>query len=109
MVAAFGLALVALSPTSLPWLWMVVLGLGVGGIFPLTLTVPLAMTSSVDAARTLTATMLFYGYLLGASGPFVVSLLRSGTGSFLTPFLLLAGLAAAEVLLARHVVGTTGG
>jgi CP family cyanate transporter-like MFS transporter len=105
VVAAVGLALVAVSPTSLPWLWTVVLGLGVGGIFPLTLTVPLAMTSSVDAARTLTATMLFYGYLLGATGPFIVSLLRSGTGSFLTPFLLLAGLAAAEVLLARPVVG----
>ncbi len=103
VVAAVGLALVAVSPTSLPWLWMIVLGLGVGGIFPLTLTVPLAMTSGVDAARSLTSTMLFYGYLLGAAGPFIVSLLRSGTGSFLTPFLLLAALAAAEVVLARHV------
>ncbi|HEX4755280.1 MAG TPA: MFS transporter [Candidatus Dormibacteraeota bacterium] len=107
-VAGLGLLLVALSPTSLTWLWMVILGLGVGGIFPLTLTVPLAMTSSVDAARSLTSTMLFYGYLLAATGPFIVSLLRSGTGSFTTPFLLLAALAGAEVLLAHPLVGRQG-
>jgi MFS transporter, CP family, cyanate transporter len=104
-VAAAGLLLVALTPVSAPWLWIVVLGVGVGGIFPLTLTVPLTMTSSVDAARSLTATMLFYGYLLGATGPFAVSLLRSATGGFAAPFVLLAVLSAVAFLIAGAVVG----
>jgi CP family cyanate transporter-like MFS transporter len=103
--AAAGLLLVALTPVSLPWIWIVVLGFGVGGIFPLTLTVPLAMTSSVDAARSLTATMLFYGYLLAAAGPLAVSLLRSTTGSFATPFILLAVLSVVALLFAGAVVG----
>jgi cyanate permease len=37
--------------------------------------------------------MLFYGYLLGATGPFAVSLLRSISGGFALPFVGLALLA----------------
>jgi CP family cyanate transporter-like MFS transporter len=103
-VSALGLVLVAVSPLSFPWLWIVVLGVGAGGIFPLTLTVPLATTSSVDEARSLTASMLFYGYLLGATGPFAVSILRSVSGGFTVPFVMLAVLALLALLLARPVV-----
>ena len=102
-VSVLGLVLVAVSPTSFPWVWMIVLGLGVGGIFPLTLTVPLATTSSVDEARSLTASMLFYGYLLGATGPFAVSILRSLSGGFAMPFVFLAILAALAFSLADPV------
>lgn len=102
-VSAAGLLLIALTPTSLPWLWIVVLGVGAGGIFPLTLTVPLAITSSVDEARTLTASMLFYGYLLGATGPFAVSLLRSVSGGFTVPLVFLCVLALLAILLAGPV------
>jgi MFS transporter, CP family, cyanate transporter len=103
-VSALGLVLVAVSPLSFPWVWIIVLGVGAGGIFPLTLTVPLATTSSVDEARSLTASMLFYGYLLGATGPFAVSILRSVSGGFTVPFVMLAILALLALLLARPVV-----
>jgi CP family cyanate transporter-like MFS transporter len=103
-VSALGLVLVAVSPLSLPWVWIVLLGVGAGGIFPLTLTVPLATTSSVDEARSLTASMLFYGYLLGATGPFAVSILRSVSGGFSVPFVVLAVLALVALLLAKPVV-----
>ena len=102
-VSAAGLLLIAFTPMPLPWLWIIVLGVGAGGIFPLTLTVPLAITSSVDEARSLTASMLFYGYLVGATGPFAVSLLRSVTGSFTAPLVLLAILAVAAFALAGPV------
>jgi MFS transporter, CP family, cyanate transporter len=102
-VSAAGLFLIALTPMSLPWLWIIVLGVGAGGIFPLTLTVPLAITSSVDEARSLTASMLFYGYLLGATGPFAVSLLRSVSGGFTAPLVLLATLAVLALSLAGPV------
>lgn len=103
-VSALGLVLVAVSPLSFPWVWIIVLGVGAGGIFPLTLTVPLVTTSSVDEARSLTASMLFYGYLLGATGPFAVSILRSVSGGFTVPFVMLAVLALLALLLARPVV-----
>ncbi len=99
-VSALSLVLVALSPLSLPWLWIALLGVGAGGIFPLTLTVPLATTSSVEEASSLTASMLFYGYLLGATGPFAVSLLRSMSGGFALPFVVLAILALAALAVA---------
>jgi MFS transporter, CP family, cyanate transporter len=100
-----GLLLVAFTPLSAPWLWIIVLGVGVGGVFPLALTIPLVMTSSVDEARSLTASMLCYGYLLGATGPFAVSLLRSVSGSFAAACVLLATLSALALLIARPVVG----
>lgn len=103
-VSALGLVLVAVSPVSLPWVWIVLLGVGAGGIFPLTLTVPLVTTSSVDEARSLTASMLFYGYLLGATGPFAVSILRSVSGGFAVPYVVLAVLALLAMLLAKPVV-----
>jgi CP family cyanate transporter-like MFS transporter len=107
--SAVSLVLVALSPLSIPWLWVSVLGVGAGGIFPLTLTVPLATTSSVDAARSLTASMLFYGYLIGATGPFAVSLLRSLSGGFAVPFVVLAILALAALALAAPAANKPSG
>jgi cyanate permease len=44
--------------------------------------------------------MLFYGYLLGATGPFAVSLLRSMSGGFALPFVVLAILALAALAVA---------
>ncbi len=98
------LLLVALTPTSAPWLWAVALGLGSGAIFTLALTVPLQVTDSVDAGRQLTSRMLCYGYLMAATGPLIVSVLRSASGGFVVAFLLLAGLCAAASMIARSVV-----
>jgi CP family cyanate transporter-like MFS transporter len=104
LTMAAGLVLVAMTPLSAPWLWVAVLGLGAGGIFPVTLMIPLAMTRSVDEARHLTASMLCYGYLLAATGPFVVSLVRGASAGFVIPFLVLAALAVACAMLAHLVV-----
>ena len=104
LATAFGVFLVALTPMSAPWLWATVLGVGAGGIFTLALTVPLAVTSTVDEARRLTATTLCYGYLLAAIGPFVVSVLRSLSGSFTSAFAFLAVVSFVGLGIARTVV-----
>ena len=108
VVSGIGLLLVALTPVSAPWLWVVILGMGVGGIFPLTLVIPLARTSSVAEARSVTASMLLYGYLLGAAGPFIVSLLRTFSGGFEVPFATLAAGCVAAVILAQAAVNRQG-
>lgn len=104
VVSGIGLLLVAFTPVSAPWVWVVILGIGVGGIFPLTLVIPLAKTSSIAEARGVTASMLLYGYLLGAAGPFIVSLLRTLSGGFALPFATLAAACAAAVILAQATV-----
>jgi CP family cyanate transporter-like MFS transporter len=103
-LSAAGLLLVAFTPLSAPWLWMGVLGLGIGGMFPLALTVPLARASSVDEARSLTASMPCYGYMLGAAGPFAVSLLPSASGGFAVAYVVLAAFSGLALLVARPVV-----
>jgi CP family cyanate transporter-like MFS transporter len=104
LLSGIGTALIAFTPLSAPWLWAVVLGVGVGGIFPLSLTIPLMMTSSAADARNLTASMLCYGYLLGATGPLIVGVLRSSTGGFEVAFVALAVVCVATFILARPLL-----
>lgn len=103
-----GLVLVALTPASLPWLWVALLGLGSGGIFPVSLLLPLIATTSADEARRWTALMLCYGYLLGAAGPFVVAVVRSATGSFTPAYLTLAAASGSLLALTPLVTRSTG-
>ena len=94
---AFGLCAIGLAPLATlwaPWAWMIILGLGVGGLFPLTLTLPLAYSSNAVEAGRLTAMTFFVGYLLSALGPVAVGGLRDATGSYSAPFVALAVLSA---------------
>ena len=108
LATALGLFSVAITPLSVPWLWATILGVGAGGIFTLALTVPLAVTATVDEARRLTATTLCYGYLLAAAGPFLVSIMRNLSGGFASAFALLAAVSLVELGVARIVVRRQG-
>jgi MFS transporter, CP family, cyanate transporter len=94
---AFGLCAVGLAPLATlwaPWAWMIVLGLGVGGLFPLALTLPLDYSANAEEASRLTAMTFFVGYLLSALGPVAVGGLRDATGGYSAPFVALATLSA---------------
>jgi CP family cyanate transporter-like MFS transporter len=75
-----------------PWAWVVVLGLGVGGLFPLALTLPLDYSADADEAGRLTAMTFFVGYVVAAVGPVAVGALRDATGGYAVPFVALAAL-----------------
>jgi MFS transporter, CP family, cyanate transporter len=95
VITAFGLCAVGLFPLATPWApwtWMVVLGLGIGGLFPLALTLPLDYSADAEEAARLTAMTFFVGYLLAALGPVVIGGLRDVTGSFAVPLATLAAL-----------------
>jgi CP family cyanate transporter-like MFS transporter len=87
-----GLLLIALVPDRAPWLWVAILGLGVGGIFPLSLTLPLVSTRTAQEAREWTSMTLGVGYLVAAAGPIAIGALRSLTGGFGVAFVLLAAI-----------------
>lgn len=90
-----GLVAVGFIPLAVPWapwVWMVVLGIGAGGLFSLSLTLPLDNSADPEEADRLTAMTFFVGYLLAAVGPFAVGGLRDATGDYSVPFIALAAL-----------------
>ena len=115
LVNTAGLAGVALAPLTAPWLWTIVLGLGMGPLFPLALMLPIDYGHDAAAVRRLTVMTSSLAYLLAALGPFVIGWLRGATGSFTIPFLTLALLVAAMLPIVRwfrpvrvHVDGAHG-
>ncbi len=100
ITSVVGFALVALAPTTAPVAWAVLLGLGIGSIFPLALNLPIDHAADAEGASRLTALSLGAGYLLAALIPVVLGWIRSLAGSFGPAFLALAGLSAAMILLA---------
>jgi CP family cyanate transporter-like MFS transporter len=100
-LATFGFCAAGLVPLVTPWApwaWVVVLGLGVGGLFPLALTLPLDYSADADEAGRLTAMTFFVGYIVAAVGPVAVGALRDATGGYAGPFVALAALSVAMLV-----------
>ena len=98
MLAAF-----ALVPTAAPWVWAALLGLGVGGMFALALTLLVKLASTPAAAARLSGMALLVGYLLAATGPVLAGALYDAAGSYRVPFLALAGIGLATLALGVSV------
>ena len=92
MLAALGLV-----PEAAPWLWATLLGLGVGGMFALALTLLVKLAPTPAAAASLSGMALLVGYLLAATGPVLAGALYDAAGSYRVPFLVLAGIGAATL------------
>jgi MFS transporter, CP family, cyanate transporter len=93
-----GLLGVAVAPGA-GWLWGVVLGVGVGPLFPLTMTLPLDAAARPPQVAALAGMMLGLGYTLSATSPLVLGTVRDATGSFTAVVWILVGAAAALVLV----------
>jgi CP family cyanate transporter-like MFS transporter len=98
---AVGFVAVALVPRAVPILWILILGAGIGAIFPLLWMLPLDLREHPSDVAALTAWMLGLGYILASAGPALVGALRDLTHGFTVPLLvvaaagLLSGLAGA--------------
>ena len=79
----------------LAWLWAAVLGVGLGAVFPLVLTLPVDVAEGPAAVGSTAAFMLLGGYVLSSFGPVVLGLLRDATGSYQTDLWLLVVLSVA--------------
>lgn len=88
-----GMAGTALAP-DLAFGWTLILGLGLGAIFPLLLTLPVDVADDPSHAGSIAALMLLGGYVLASSGPVVLGVARDVSGSFSTSLWLLVGTAA---------------
>ncbi len=100
ILTGVGLLLVLVSPTSLPYLAVIVLGIGQGMAFPLALTFVVERSRTPAATQQLSAMAQGIGYLLAAVGPLLVGVLHSVTSAWGVPLLLLVAL-----LLPQTVAG----
>jgi CP family cyanate transporter-like MFS transporter len=101
------LALVAFAPNPLGWLWVSILGLGVGGQFALALTVLSGLGGTAAESAAATGMALFVGYLLAAAGPVLAGALRDSTGGYTVPFAALAAFSVPVLLAGVRSCGSS--
>ncbi|KGR89685.1 MFS transporter [Ureibacillus massiliensis 4400831 = CIP 108448 = CCUG 49529] len=84
-----GLLLFILS-TGGPWIATIFIAIGLGGVFPLALALPLYATETGEESSAWTAMMQGFGYILGGIIPVLAGYLRDVTNSDLPIFSVLA-------------------
>lgn len=101
-----------LSPQHLTLLWPCLLGLGIGGLFPMSLIVSLDHLDNPQRAGGLTAFVQGIGYLIAGLSPLIAGLIRDQLGSFEWAWWSLTGVMALMILMvlrfdprhyARHI------
>lgn len=80
-------------PLSLAWFWMVIQGLGQGGLIALAMTFIVLRAADSAVASRLSGMAQGGGYILAALGPLLVGLLLEWTGSYASSGWLFGGLA----------------
>ena len=81
------------------WLWAVLLGIAIGPLFPLTMTLPLDAAERPAEVAALAGMMLGIGYTLSASSPLLLGAIRDLTGGFDAVLWTLVGAAVALVVV----------
>jgi CP family cyanate transporter-like MFS transporter len=90
----------AIIPAYNPWLWVILMGVGLGGMFPLILTLPLDYTKDQYAAGRLNSMMFGIGLTIAGGSPYLAGLLRDFSHGYTVPFLVLAALVVVMALIA---------
>ncbi len=77
-----------IAPTAIPVLWSMLIGFGMGGNFPLVLTLIVLRTARPDDTSALSTMAQGVGYLMAAAiGPFAVGVLHDLTGGWTWPLI----------------------
>jgi CP family cyanate transporter-like MFS transporter len=84
--------------------WMVLLGLGQGGALGLALILPVLRGGDVPTVAALTAMTLCVGYLMAATGPWILGVARDLSGGWDVPLTILLALLAAQLLVGAAAV-----
>jgi MFS transporter, CP family, cyanate transporter len=91
-VAVFGLIGIILAP-ELAFMWVSVLGLSLGAVFPLVLTLPLDVADDPARVGSVAALMLLGGYIVSSTGPVILGVARDLTGDFTASLSMLVAIA----------------
>ena len=96
-IVATGTLLALIVLPEWAYLWVAMLGLALGSVFPLVLTLPLDVTDDPGQVGSVAAMMLLGGYIISAIGPFALGAARDLTGNFEASLWLLVAVAVALV------------
>ena len=102
LVGIYSFAIYGLWPAA-TWLWVFLLGIGLGSSFPLALTLVLLRSGSPETSRDLGSFMQGGGYIISATGPLVMGFLRDVTNSWSAAFIAL-GIALLIQLISGVIV-----
>ncbi|MFM1778686.1 MAG: hypothetical protein RL741_1304 [Actinomycetota bacterium] len=102
LVGIYSFAIYGLWPAA-TWLWVFLLGVGLGSSFPLALTLVLLRSGSPETSRDLGSFMQGGGYIISAIGPLVMGFLRDVTNSWSAAFIAL-GIALLIQLISGVIV-----
>jgi CP family cyanate transporter-like MFS transporter len=99
VTGAAGFVGLAFAPTTLTWLWVVLVGIG-SIMFPLSLVLINLRSRSHEASAALSGFVQSVGYTVAALGPFAVVFVRELSGGWVVPLLLLAGTSLLAIISA---------
>jgi len=97
LVTLGGFIGIVLAPDA-AFLWAAVIGLGIGAVFPLVLTLPVDVSGGASAVGATAAFMLLFGYGISSFGPVLLGVLRDATGNYETSLWLLVVLSVSLLL-----------
>jgi MFS transporter, CP family, cyanate transporter len=80
------------------WIWAVLLGMSIGPLFPLTMTLPLDGAERPSEVAALAGMMLGVGYTLSATGPLILGAVRDLSGGFTAVLWILVGASVLQFL-----------
>ncbi|QPO19508.1 cyanate transporter [Pseudomonas sp. Y39-6] len=91
-----------LAPQHLSLLWPCLLGLGIGGLFPMSLILSLDHLDHPRRAGSLTAFVQGIGYLIAGLSPLIAGMIRDQLGSFEWAWWSLAAVIGVMLLIVTH-------
>ncbi len=81
------------------WVWAALIGVTVGGLFPLVMTLPIDVGHRPAEVAAVAGMMLGFGYAISALAPWCLGVVRDLSGSFTAPLWVIAASAALTVVL----------
>jgi len=96
VVSTVGLAGIVVVP-AYAYGWIAIVGIALGVVFPLVLTLPLDVTDDPGQVGSVAALMLFGGYILASIAPIILGAARDLTGDFQTSLWILVAVSAVLV------------
>ena len=88
-LTALGLAGVLIAPTTMPYLWAMIIGVGLGSSFAIGLLLFVLRGRTASDTAQLSAMAQTFSYLLAATGPLLLGAVHGATGSWSPPLALL--------------------
>ncbi|MFC4116611.1 MFS transporter [Nonomuraea zeae] len=110
-LTATGLLGLLVAPAAAPYLWVSLMGLGQGPIFPLTLTIIVLRSRTTEDTIALSTMAQSIGFVIAAAGPLALGLLRTASGTWTAGIVLLLALLVPQLLTGlaaardRHIAG----